>query len=166
MRTSRYIAVDICSTSLLVIGTFLLLQARSALSFDQMQTRQSATMTTEQQQSTAIPEGAVAPAVGLELLRDPKIGWNLHLIAPHFVFAFDSPKEPDSLPGYASLYVDGKYRGRLYSLWTNLPALDSGEHILSVMLLDPQFRVYRRGDAAIASTLTVDIGADNTLRVL
>ena len=166
LRSNRHIAADAFFTTVLVAGTFLFMFSQPPLKLEEMQVRQNAKMALQEASSTPVPVGTPAPTVRLQLLRDPVDGWNLTLQTKNFAFAFDSSKDPGSASGYAALYVDGNYRGRLYSDWANLPALVPGEHILSVMLLDPQFKVYQENGVSVAYTLKVKIGEGGEVEVL
>lgn len=166
MRTSRYILMDVSITAFLLVGTVIVLESQPALSADQMEVRQSAEINLEQKNAVEMPEVRKAPTLDLKLFPDPKLGWNLQLVLENFNFAFNAPKVPEFPSGYASLYVDGVYRGHLYSIWTNLPDLTPGEHIISVMLLDLEFKMYVHEKEPVGKTLKVHIGEDNTLTVL
>jgi hypothetical protein len=75
------------------------------------------------------------PTVELEVYKDPKKGWNIHLVIMNFRFA---PEHASTAhvpgEGHAHLYVDGTKITRLYGEWYYLEHLPPGTHEIEVTL--------------------------------
>jgi hypothetical protein len=82
-----------------------------------------------------VPEGETAPTIALELLEDPKKGWNVHITTTgHRLAPEHASTEAVWGEGHMHIYVDGIKQGRVYGEWHYLDALDPGEHEVRVEL--------------------------------
>lgn len=83
----------------------------------------------------SLPAGPVAPSLKIEVLKDPKAGWNLHVIPENFRFSPQNASQAD-VPGegHAHVYVNGIKLGRLYSEWLHIGALPAGAAEVKVSL--------------------------------
>lgn len=83
-----------------------------------------------------VEAAAPFPAVSLEVVEDPKSGWNVRVEAGDFTFAPQHASTPHvSGEGHAHLYVDGRKVARLYGEWFHLGEdLAAGEHQVRVEL--------------------------------
>ncbi|WP_299008494.1 hypothetical protein [uncultured Shewanella sp.] len=85
-----------------------------------------------------IPEGAVEPKLDLQLLKDVKSGYNLHIIYDGFELEppefLDSPK--DKVEGHAHLFINGKKVQRIYGAYLHLDSslFQVGVNSISVTL--------------------------------
>ena len=114
----------------------------------------------------------VAAPMSLELVAhsDPLGGYNLEVIPSGFTFA--GPKVnrqfvPGVWEGHAGVAIDGVRHARLYGPWLKLPALDPGEHTVSVALLTNDGHPYYRNDNPVAASVVihaapVDAGAHSS----
>lgn len=102
-----------------------------------------------------------APTLAVELVADPKGGWNLRLDTTNFTFAPErvSTDHIDG-EGHAHLYIDGERHGRIYSAWYQVPGLTEGEHTLRVELSANDHRAYAVDGTLIDDTVTVNVSAD------
>lgn len=78
-----------------------------------------------------------AAAVRLQVQKDSKSGWNLHVITERFRFAPErAGQQARPQEGHAHLYLDGTKIARLYGPWYHLApsAVPRGEHTLTVSL--------------------------------
>lgn len=83
----------------------------------------------------AIPADQPLPTVTLVAHPDSVSGWNLEIQTEHWGFAPERVNQSSlTTEGHAHLYVNGEKVTRLYSTWTYLPSLPSGEHTLTVSL--------------------------------
>lgn len=82
--------------------------------------------------STAIslPAGPDAPAVAIQLHKDPMAGWNLHVMPQNFRFAPENASSKD-MPGegHAHVYINGEKLARLYAEWIHIPSLPEGAEV-------------------------------------
>jgi hypothetical protein len=82
-----------------------------------------------------VGDAAAPPAVTLQVHKDPKAGWNLHVRAENFRFA---PEHASTAhvpgEGHAHLFIDGKKVTRLYGEWYHIPMLAPGVHKITVTL--------------------------------
>ncbi|MBD3665539.1 hypothetical protein [Sulfitobacter aestuariivivens] len=80
-------------------------------------------------------DAATAPTLAIDLIRDPKAGYNLHVMVENFEF---SPRQAsrDHAPGqgHAHVYVNGVKQGRLYGPWVHLDGLPKGTVAVEVTL--------------------------------
>jgi hypothetical protein len=82
-----------------------------------------------------VPDGVPDPAVEIQVLEDPKSGWNLKVVTTDFLFA-PQRASTDNVwgEGHAHLYIDGVKVGRLYTEWYHIGGLDKGDHTVRVTL--------------------------------
>ena len=74
--------------------------------------------------------GPDAPAVEIQLHKDPMAGWNLHVMPRNFRFAPENASAADvDGEGHAHVYVNGEKLARLYANWTHIPALPHGAEV-------------------------------------
>lgn len=77
------------------------------------------------------------PSVALEVFKDKKDGYNLHLVTENFVLTPEKVNtDPIQGEGHAHVYVNGVKVSRLYSDWYNLSSadLEEGENTVMVTL--------------------------------
>lgn len=77
------------------------------------------------------------PSVKLEVFKDEKDGYNIHLITTNFTFTPETVNEKAvANSGHAHIYVNGDKLARLYGDWFNLSAKDlsEGENLIEVTL--------------------------------
>lgn len=77
------------------------------------------------------------PAISLQTTRDPKDGYNVHLITRNFRFTPESSGgHAANGTGHAHIYVNGVKIGRVYGEWYHLPAstLADGQNVIEVTL--------------------------------
>ena len=106
-----------------------------------------------------VPEAMAVPKVSIEVLPDPKSGWNLHIMTQDFLFAPErASMEHSPGEGHAHLYVDGEKIGRLYGPWYHISELSPGQHEIRVTLNANDHRDYTvNGEVISASAkLTVE----------
>jgi len=79
--------------------------------------------------------GEPLPKIWLEVLPDPKSGYNAHITLEHFVFAPERASQGFVAgEGHAHIYVDGIKINRVYGEWYYLGTLAPGEHDITVRL--------------------------------
>lgn len=82
-----------------------------------------------------VPEGFVAPTVQLEVLEDPKSGWNARITTTGFRFAPEHASTEHVFgEGHAHIYVDDVKINRVYGDWYYLGSLEEGTHNVRVEL--------------------------------
>ena len=82
-----------------------------------------------------VAEGQPVPALSLEVIEDPKSGWNLHIGLENFRLAPEraSTGHVDG-EGHMHLYIDGMKISRLYGLWHHIDHLKPGTHEIRIDL--------------------------------
>jgi len=82
-----------------------------------------------------IAAGDDAPALSIEVLKDPMAGWNLHVMTKNFEFSPQNASAAD-LPGegHAHVYINGTKLSRLYGDWLHLSDLPQGKVEVKVSL--------------------------------
>ncbi|MFZ2593631.1 MAG: hypothetical protein WAX38_02540 [Minisyncoccia bacterium] len=77
------------------------------------------------------------PSVAIEVLKDTKDGYNLHVFTKNFTFTPENVNaKPVDNEGHAHLFINDKKIGRLYSDWVHIPGalLTEGKNTISVTL--------------------------------
>lgn len=75
------------------------------------------------------------PSVEIEILEDPKSGWNVHIITENFEFNPEgASKEHVDGEGHAHVYLDGVKLNRVYSEWYHIAKIEPGTHEIRVTL--------------------------------
>jgi len=127
---------------------------------------QSETITIEAAESTGDEPASIeidaAPAIEIEVLTDPKAGWNVHfdvsdfdLVAP-MVTAAAAEGE-----GHLVLSVDGQPLTRLYGSWWHLSGLSNGEHELTAQLVASDRSPFTVDGEPIVATTVITVGDDS-----
>ncbi len=96
---------------------------------------------------------ATAPTVVVEVIADPKSGWNLHSTVTDFVLAPDDAGGD----GHLHLYVDGEVVTQIYDEWFHLGALEPGTHEVRVELSASDHTTYALDGVAIGHTVVVEV---------
>jgi hypothetical protein len=82
-----------------------------------------------------VPPGPGAPAIAMEVKKDPIGGWNLHLRVKNFRFAPERASAAHRAgEGHAHLYVNGRKIARLYGPWFHIGSLPHGKAVMQVTL--------------------------------
>lgn len=82
-----------------------------------------------------IAEGLPVPTVAIEVLKDPKSGWNLRVETTNFRLAPENVSTEDvDGEGHLHLYINGEKITRLYSHRYHIGELEPGEHDIEVVL--------------------------------
>ncbi|NJN21199.1 MAG: hypothetical protein HC812_08440 [Leptolyngbya sp. RL_3_1] len=103
-----------------------------------------------------VPVEQPVPTVTLTVHPDPVRGWNLEVQTEHWVFAPEQVNQSSlTTEGHAHLYINGEQVTRLYSTWSYLPSLPSGEHLLTVGLNANGHEGLTHNSAPIEATVTV-----------
>lgn len=98
------------------------------------------------------------PTISLEVTKDSKDGYNLHIVTNNFTF---TPETVGGVAvankGHAHLYVNGTKVARVYGAWFNLSsaALKDGENTIEVTLNADDHSEWAHGGEHIAATATV-----------
>ncbi len=110
-----------------------------------------------------VPEGTPVPTLRVEVLEDPKSGYNLRLDTTNFTFAPEHVStDPVPGEGHAHLYIDGEKITRLYGPWYNLPELTPGTHEIRVELSNNNHAPVAHNGRIIEDTAIVEVpGADD-----
>ena len=83
-----------------------------------------------------LPAGPAAPTLDLQLAKDAKSGWNLHIATTNFRFAPERASRANRAgEGHAHVYVDGRKIARLYGPWFHLDGLPPGKAEIAVTLI-------------------------------
>ena len=128
----------------------------------------SATTTVDESQSAETAVAPVAgrwlspvypvPALEAEAIPDPAGGYTLRLRVENFRLAPDTVGRASEYgEGYAVLRIDDEEVGRLYGHWTQLPALQPGQHIIDVVLHANDYAPLLLGYGQIATLLVVHV---------
>ncbi len=101
-------------------------------------------------------DAAVAPTVAIEVVDDPKSGFNVAVTTTNFTV---SPENASSDhvdgEGHMHLLVDGEKQGRFYNDWIHVDGLDAGEHTIEVELNANTHAPYAVDGERIAAAETV-----------
>ncbi len=82
-----------------------------------------------------VPEEVPDPSVDIQVVEDPKSGWNLRVLTTNFRFAPEHASTANVWgEGHSHLYIDGNKVGRLYTEWYHMDGLEKGEHTVRVTL--------------------------------
>jgi len=96
------------------------------------------------------------PNFEISVVRDAHGGWNLTVSPQNFTFA---PGHVNGKhvhgEGHAHLYVNGKKIARLYGTDFHIPALRSGENVVSVSLNTNDHQTYALGDQPIERVVSI-----------
>ena len=80
--------------------------------------------------AVSLPAGPDAPALKIEVLKDPMAGWNLQVTPQNFRFAPENASAADAVgEGHAHVYVNGEKLARLYANWMHIPSLPDGAEV-------------------------------------
>ncbi len=91
-----------------------------------------------------VAEGFADPEVSLNIMKDPKSGYNLQISTKNFTFAPQNASlEHKDGEGHAHIYVDGEKVARIYSEWVHLDDLEEGERTIEVTLNANDHREYQ-----------------------
>ncbi len=101
--------------------------------------------------------GDAVPAIdSLEVTKDPKTGWNLHMHTSSFTFQPEKAgSEHTDGEGHAHLYIDDVKVTRLYGGDYYIGELDEGTHTVRVTLNTNDHRDYAVDDEVVAAEVIV-----------
>jgi hypothetical protein len=104
-----------------------------------------------------VPAGE-APSVMLEVLPDPKSGYNARITFTNFTLAPEHASE-EHVPGegHAHIYIDGEKINRVYGEWYHLADLAPGRHEVSVRLSSNDHKELAVDGEPIMATVMVDV---------
>ncbi len=98
------------------------------------------------------------PDLAVTLLRDPMVGWNLHVTTRNFRFAPDRAGQAHVAgEGHAHVYVNGEKLARLYGNWMHIGALPEGTVTVTVSLNANDHRPYALDGAPITAQVTLSV---------
>lgn len=104
----------------------------------------------------SLPAGDDAPALEIEVTRDPSNGWNLHIMTRNFVFSPENAsRDHVAGQGHAHVYVNGVKLARVYGPWMHLDTLPAGEVKLEVALNSNDHRPLAVDGTRVARTVTI-----------
>ncbi|MEX0652072.1 MAG: hypothetical protein WD509_02065 [Candidatus Paceibacterota bacterium] len=107
-----------------------------------------------------VPEGSTAPTVTLEVLKDPKSGWNAKISTTGFSFAPEKASTNHVFgEGHAHIYVDGVKINRVYGEWYHLGVLAEGSHEIRAELSGNDHSTYAQDGVKIDSTVVIEVEA-------
>ena len=76
-----------------------------------------------------------APALGIQVKKDPDEGWNLHVTTTGFTFSpANAGRAHVPGEGHAHVHVNGRKIARLYGAWMHIGTLPEGEAEILVTL--------------------------------
>lgn len=103
-----------------------------------------------------LADGVTVPEVSLQVLQDPKSGFNIHIQTKHFRFAPEhaSQRHVDG-EGHAHLYINGKKVARVYGEWFHVDSISSGHHEILVTLNTNDHRDYADDEGTIHAVQTL-----------
>lgn len=103
-----------------------------------------------------VPQGSPVPTVALEVLEDPKGGWNAKITTTNFRFAPENVSTEHILgEGHAHIYVDGVKINRMYGPWYHLGNLSEGSREVRVELSANNHNAYAVNGERIEDIVTV-----------
>lgn len=101
---------------------------------------------------------AEAPALSIEVTKDPMTGYNLNVMTERFTFAPESASLGHIAgEGHAHVYVNGEKLARLYGSWMHLDALPEGLNTIEVTLNTNDHRPLAIDGVPIVAKTTVDV---------
>lgn len=103
---------------------------------------------------------AVAPTIDLEVLVDPKSGWNLFADTDLTFAPEASGADPVDGEGHLHLYVDGERLDRLYGPWWHLSSLPEGEHEIVIEAAANNHAAYAVGGDPVRASTTITVSAE------
>ena len=105
-----------------------------------------------------IADGDAVPTLAVEVLKDPKSGWNLRVDVTDFDFAPERVST-DHVPGegHAHVYVDGEKISRIYDRWFHLGELAPGKHEVRVELSANDHSPLAVDGSKIEQTVAVEV---------
>ncbi|MEP2714955.1 hypothetical protein [Pseudophaeobacter sp.] len=104
-----------------------------------------------------LPAGSDAPAVAIEVQKDPMAGWNLHVSTQNFRFAPENASNADIAgEGHAHVYINGSKLARLYGNWMHLSDLPSGKVEVKVSLNANSHSAFSVDGKPVEAQVTVD----------
>ena len=105
-----------------------------------------------------VPGGAVAPTIDLEVLKDPKSGWNARITTTDFQFAPEKASTEHVFgEGHAHIYIDGVKINRVYGEWYHLGVLSEGEHEVRAELSANDHSTYAVSGVVIDDTEMITV---------
>ena len=103
-----------------------------------------------------IPSGSPIPTISLQVMQDPKSGYNIHVVTTNFVFAPEhASMEHAEGEGHAHIFVDDVKINRLYGEWYHIPYLESGSRTIVVSLNTNDHREYGHDGSGIRASQTI-----------
>ncbi len=99
--------------------------------------------------------------VTLDVVADPKAGWNVHLMPTGFTWTPEhASSDPVDGEGHAHLYVDGEKVGRVYGEWFHLNEdLEPGDHVFRVTLNANDHSDYAIDGELVEAEVTITVEA-------
>ncbi|MBL4598601.1 MAG: hypothetical protein JKX93_06480 [Rhizobiaceae bacterium] len=125
-------------------------------SFAQSDDHDHSTHSHDHSKLVSLPAGADAPSIGIEIVKDPVGGWNLHIITTNFQFAPEAVNQHHQAgQGHAHIYVNGKKLARVYGPWFHIGSLPKGNVEVKVTLNSNDHSGLAVGEKALAATMNV-----------
>lgn len=101
-------------------------------------------------------DAASAPTVAIEVVDDPKSGFNVAITTTNFtVSAENASTDHVDGEGHMHLLIDGEKQGRFYNDWIHVDGLEAGEHTIEVELNANTHAPYAVDGERIAAAETV-----------
>lgn len=117
---------------------------------------------THMHESREITNANSIPSINIEVVKDPKSGWNLFVELDNFQFnGKNASKSHVDGEGHAHLYINGKKITRLYSTEYFLGELDSGPNTIRVELSSNDHSVLMFEGNVIDSMVLIDVNVNN-----
>ncbi len=139
----------------------------SAYAIDGEAIRASETITVEGSDEMAMDAEGVevdtanAPAVAIDVVADPKSGWNVKVDLENYTLAPENASgENIAGKGHMHLTVDGEKLTRLYGQWWHIAELDEGKHTVEVSLNANNHAPYLLNGEAIVATQEIEVTAE------
>ena len=108
--------------------------------------------------SIEVPAGTAVPAVTVRVEQDEVSGWNLYVGTANFTFEPAKVNgESSATAGHAELYINDAPVQRIYSTWTHLPTLPSGDNVLRVTLNANGHETLTTQGAPIEDSVTINV---------
>ena len=105
-----------------------------------------------------VPNGVPTPRVQMEVMKDAKSGWNVHVETEEFRWAPENAStEPVMGEGHAHLYVDGNKLARLYGGWYHIGSMAEGEREVRVTLNANNHSDYAKDGVVIEDAVTITV---------
>lgn len=103
-----------------------------------------------------VPAGTPAPSIRMHASKDPKGGWNLHLMTENFTFTPENAGAPDRPgEGHGHVFVNGKKAYRVYGPWFHL-VVPEGKNRVRVNLTTNSHKDYFSQGRPVEYTLDLD----------